>query len=172
MDSIYIPYQEFYPNLEKALKNGAKIHIFRSGGGLRVVRVKKENKLISYGEYPFFSGALAHAESDFGLSYEEQYLSKHPRHHHYLTGAYPIPYDILDIFVYGGRTLDILYSTKDEKFICVRSAPDLPESGRLIWGTGNHIQHAISECISTTLFSDPNIAENKMKFMVKHHIAF
>jgi hypothetical protein len=51
-------YFKKYRNLEKALNDGAKIHIFRSGGGLRVIRVEKKGKLISYGEHPYLSGGI------------------------------------------------------------------------------------------------------------------
>ena len=64
----HIPYQESYPKLEKALREGVIIRISRSSKGLRIVRVENENNnLIWYGGYPYLSGALAHAEHNFGL---------------------------------------------------------------------------------------------------------
>ena len=61
----YIPYQESYPHLEKAMKDGAIIRISRSENGLRIVRVEDENNnLISYGEHPLLCGAIDHADSD------------------------------------------------------------------------------------------------------------
>lgn len=118
MDDIYVSYQKSYPNLEKALMDGAKIHVFRSGGGLRVVRVEKYEELISYGEHPYFSGALSHAESDFGLTYKQQYSGENAKHTNYLTGAYPVSYDVFDAYIFGGRTLDIIYSEASKQFIC------------------------------------------------------
>ena len=62
MNKDYINYQEAYPNIEKALKDGARLHAFLSGGGLRVVRIEKkkdtetkdeDDNLISYGEHSY-----------------------------------------------------------------------------------------------------------------------
>lgn len=100
MEEVYVPYLPAYPNIEKALKDGAKMHCFLSGSSLRVVFVKDDNeKNLTYGEHPYFSGALAHAESDFGLTYDEQYSGENAKHTHYLSGAYPLNHDALDIFV-------------------------------------------------------------------------
>jgi hypothetical protein len=121
MDKDYINYQEAYPNIEKALKDGARLHAFLSGGGLRVVRIEKkkdtetkdeDDNLISYGEHPYFPGALAHAEQDFGLTYEQQYSGENALHKHYLTGAYPIPYDAFDVYLKYGRSLDVFYNSR------------------------------------------------------------
>ena len=164
----YIPYQESYPNLENALREGAKIHIFRSGGGLRVVNVEKEKNPVSYGEYPYLSGALAHAESDFGLSYEEQYLSENAKHTHHKTGAYPLPHDIPDLYVYkqGANALDIIYSEKWKKIICIRPSQQqaLPNHENIIWGAGLTLLGAIAECFVNDNSSDLNI-EDKEGFM-------
>ena len=86
MPEDYVNYRDSYPNLQEALKNGANLHAFLSGGGLRVVRIEKMNKetgkkeLLSYGEHPYFSGALVHADEDFGLTYEQQYTAKDAKH--------------------------------------------------------------------------------------------
>lgn len=166
----YIPYQESYPNLEQALKEGAKIHVSRSGGGLRVVRVEKEKKLVSYGEHPYFSGALAHAESDFGLSYEELYCNDDAKHVHYLTGAYALPHDILDLYVcnQGANAFDITYSKKWEEFICTRPSQRLalPNHENIIWGAGLTLLGAIAESFVNSNSSDLNI-EDKELFMYR-----
>lgn len=165
-DNIYIPYQESYPNLENALKEGANIHVFRSGGGLRVVRLEKKGKLISYGEHPYFSTALSHAESDFGLSYEEQYNPENGKHIHYLTGAYPLPYDILDLYVYnrGADAFEITYSKKWEKIICIRPSRELslPNHKNIIWGTGLSLLWAIADCFVNGNSSDLNIEDREL----------
>ena len=145
----YVVYKQSYPNLEKALRKGANIRVFCSGGRLRVVWLEKEGKLISYGEHPYFSGALAHAESDFGLSYEEQYSGGNAKHKHYLTGAYPLPHDIQDLYVYGkgADAFDITYSKKWEKIICIRPSQSLPLTNHetITWGSGISLLSAIAD---------------------------
>ena len=51
-------------HLQQALRNGAKLHAFLSGGGLRVVRLEKGGKLLGYGEHPYIEEALRHADED------------------------------------------------------------------------------------------------------------
>ena len=156
---IYVSYKEFYPNLEKALRDGAKIHIFRSGGGLRVVRVEKKGELISYGEHPYLSGALAHAESDFGLSYAEQY-GDDGKHLHYLTGEYPKFSDPIDAYISGDNTLDIFYSEKCKSIFCTTPPKShLKRPDDILWGSSSVLMGAISLCLIHFRF------ENKKKFM-------
>lgn len=157
MKGDYLNYLERYPHLEKALKDGAKIHCFRSGGGLRVVRVEKLGKLISYGEYLYFPGALAHAENDFGLNYEEQYGGENARHEHYLTGAYPLPHDVFDNYLNRGKSLDILYSSHLKQFVCISEV----KKGEIIWGSSSTILSSIMDCL---LFGHYH-TEEKDKFM-------
>ena len=149
MDELHVPYENSYPNLEKALKDGAKIHIFRSGGALRVVRVEKNGELISYGEHPHLSGALSHAEADFGLSYEKQYSGRKAKHTHYLTGAYPCSSDLMDIWIYSGKVLDIYYSQSWECIICTRPVESrLNRENEILWGTSHgSVVGAISACL-------------------------
>lgn len=144
----YIPYQENYLNIEQALKDGARLHAFRSGGGLRVISVEKNEQLLSYGEYPWISGALAHAESDFGLSYIEQYSGKNARHIHYLTGASsPVLQDVIDCFILCGESIDIYY--KDNQFICNTTTES--ERCKGYSGIGNDIIKAIHSCIQAKM---------------------
>lgn len=158
MDNTYIPYQESYPNLEKALEGGAKIHIFRSGGGLRVVRIEKEEKLVSYGEYPYFAGAMEHAENDFGMDYKAQYSGTHSKHTHYLTGAYPMAHDIIDSYIFCGKTLDIFYSKNWNKFVCVTTTTKIDrDENEIIWGSGTSILYAISACFTSFNFEDKDV---------------
>ena len=145
MEEIYVPYLPAYPNIEKALKDGAKMHCFLSGGSLRVVFVKDDNeKNLTYGEHPYFSGALAHAESDFGLTYDEQYGGENAKHNHYLSGHYPLNHDALDIFVKSGKALDIFYSDFWKSFVCYYPAE---LEGRICWGSSSTILTAIVDCL-------------------------
>ena len=153
-------YKKRYPRLEEALRNGAKIHVFRSGGALRVVSVENEkNKEISYGEHPYFSEALAHAESDFGLTYKEQYSGKNAKRTHYLSGSYPQAGDVMDAYLCSGWTLDILYSKKWDAFVCIS---DLSEMRRerlkrdedAIYGSSTDILSAICVCLTNPTYKD------------------
>ncbi len=154
MEENYINYLSSYPNIERALKDGAKMHCFLSGGGLRVVVVKNDNNDVTYGEHPYFPGALAHAEEDFGLSYEEQYGGENAKHTHYLTGAYPLPYDAFDVFIKSGRSLDIVYSKSLNSFICTT---DL-SFGKVQWGSSSSILPSIVDCL---LFGVSRIEEKE-----------
>jgi hypothetical protein len=78
-------------HIEEALKKGAKLHIFRSGGGLRVATVTKDHQSIGYGESIDVMLALQHIDDELNtgkmLSYEEKYSGKHALYPHYLTGS-------------------------------------------------------------------------------------
>lgn len=145
----YVAYKQSYPNLEKALRKGANIRVSWAHNGLRLVWLEKKEKLISYGEYPYFSGALAHAESDFGLSYEEQYHGKNAKHKQYFSGAYPLPHDIPDLYVFGKDeyAFDIRYSKKWGKIICIRPSQSLPLTNHetITWGSGISLLSAIAD---------------------------
>jgi len=177
MDKDYINYQEAYPQIEEILKEGAKLHAFLSGGGLRVVRIEKKKKkteekkdeedefeLISYGEYPYFPGALAHAEQDFGLTYEQQYTSVNARHKHFLTGAYPLPYDAFDVYLKAGKTFDVFYNERWGKFICTTPAPtNMQRHNDILWGSSLTILGAIVSCLLSFRFEDVEEFEQKLK---------
>ncbi len=73
--------------IKAALQAGCRIRAFRSGGGLRVVRIEKDNELKGYGEHPHIEEALQHADEDYlagGRPYKEVYGGKKT---HYLTGS-------------------------------------------------------------------------------------
>jgi len=171
---IYIPYEKSYPNLEKALKEGARIHVFHSAASLRIVRVEDKNKnLVSYGEYPYLSGALSHAENNFGTTdYKELYSGKDAKYIHYISGSIPLPHDILDIYVFDGQGFDILYSKKQKVFICIRPIPEVKNNEKFIYGSSENLLNSIADCISTVLFSNSQIVENKTTFMLRHGIQF
>lgn len=166
----YINYKEAYPNLEEALKNGARLHAILSGGGLRVVSVYKksenegeEDVELSYGEHPYFPGALAHAEEDFGLTYEQQYKGENAKHRHYLTGAYPLPYDAFDVYLKAGRSLDVFYNSRWGQFICTMPVPyNMHRNNEILWGSSTGILAAIVTCLLSFQFEDKQEFENRL----------
>lgn len=91
--------------IEKALREGCRLHAFRSGGGLRVIRLEKDGVLKGYGEHPIVHDAIVHACEDFlagGRPYKEVYGGTHP---HYLTGVSTAS-DSLDGWLLKGNTFD------------------------------------------------------------------
>ena len=101
--------------LETALKDGGRMHVFLSGGGLRVVRIEKAGELVAYGEHPYIADAMLHTAEDYvagGRPYEEVYGSKR---RHYLTGSSK-PNSELDALVRQGDTFDVTF--EDGQFVC------------------------------------------------------
>lgn len=167
----WIPYQESYPNLEQALRDGATIRISRSEKGLRIVRVEDENKnLISYGEHPLLCGALAHAEYDFGCSYEEQYSGEHSRHEHHSEGVPPKVHDVFDYYVYnhGADALTLHYSQRWNYFICMRPHPESFMENQIIWGSGSGVMQAMCECFIGHHVEDKMFFMNRMSIQKKN----
>jgi hypothetical protein len=169
MPEDYVNYRDSYPNLQEALKNGAKLHAFLSGGSLRVVRIEKMNKetgkneLLSYGEHPYFSGALAHADEDFGLSYDQQYTAKGAKHLHYLTGAYSLPYDVLDAHIKDGRSIDVIYCKRWGQYICTTPVPfNLRRNNEILWGSSDNILGAFLACLLSFQFEDKEEFEKRI----------
>ena len=102
-----------YPCLEKSIWAGARLHAFRSGGGLRVVSINDSDDP-GYGEHPYIYEALQYAEDDAkagGRPYKEVYGKLHD---HYLTGD-STPAGGLDAWTLTGRSWDITF--KDGKFV-------------------------------------------------------
>lgn len=92
--------------IEQALRYGCRLHAFRSGAGLRVVRIEKDGDLVGYGEHPHASDALSHANEDIlagGRPYDEVYGCLKP---HYLTGSSSAN-DELDLWLLQGHTFDV-----------------------------------------------------------------
>ena len=101
--------------IEKALSNGCTVHGFRSGGGLRVIRIEKKNKLLGYGEHPNVEDALSHANEDFlagGRPYNKVYGGTKP---HYLTGS-STSTSPLDHWLLQGYTFDAWKNGKGVAF--------------------------------------------------------
>lgn len=76
--------------LEKGLRAGLKMHAFRSGGGLRVVRLENKKKsLKGYGEHYAVEVALDHLAEDYEAgqrNYNDVY-GEDKLYPHYLTGS-------------------------------------------------------------------------------------
>jgi hypothetical protein len=96
--------------VEEALREGCKMCAFRSGGGLRVVRLEKDTVLKGYGEHPHIEEALAYASEDFlagGRPYDDVYGKEKA---HYLTGDTAASSG-LDAWVLQGHTFDAWWSS-------------------------------------------------------------
>lgn len=99
-----------YQVTDKALRAGNMIHAFRSGGGLRVVRIEeghKRGKLLGYGEHFNIETAFAYAEMDLvkHIPYDKFYGKIVP---HYLTGSSD-PSSVLDHWILKGYAFDIKF---------------------------------------------------------------
>jgi hypothetical protein len=74
----------------EAIRAGASLHVFRSGGGLRVARLEQgpgRGELLGYGEHLHAEGAIHHAAVDYrakGREYGAVYGLKIPN---YWTGS-------------------------------------------------------------------------------------
>lgn len=91
--------------IHEALRQGCRLHAFRSGGGLRVVSLDKEGQSYGYGEHPQVEEALIHANVDYvagGRPYREVYGGLYP---HYLTGS-NLATSNLDAWLLAGSTFD------------------------------------------------------------------
>lgn len=102
-------------NIERALRDGCRLHAFRSGGGLRVVRMERDGTLVGYGEHPEMEEALRHADEDVaagGRPYAEVY-GEDGLYDHYLTGSSTKSSD-LDAWILKGGTFDAYVAAVDE----------------------------------------------------------
>ena len=130
--------------IDKALEGkGVRLRGFRSGGGLRVVRVeqaqgKGEAKLLGYGEHYDAERALKHCAEDLaagGRPYEEVYGKKHT---HYLTGSASAS-GPLDAWLLEGGTIDawcVLARGSQEKEVVVelKSLDHMVVKGEMVFG--------------------------------------
>jgi hypothetical protein len=104
-DSEWLTRAVELPQIHKALETGARLHVFSSGGGLRVVSVSQGDAEIGYGESPFFDDALVLADKDLevgGKPYGDVYGKEYP---HFFTGSSK-PSSHLDEFILRGNKLD------------------------------------------------------------------
>ncbi len=103
-----------FTGIYKGLKDGGEIHAFCSGGGLRVVYMRRDGSddNMAYGEHPHIEDALNHLEEDFlagSRKYKDVYGGLYP---HYLTGE-SIATSNLDSWILQGRTFDC-FQVRDE----------------------------------------------------------
>jgi len=92
--------------IETVLRSGARLHGFRSGGGLRVLRIERNVRDLAYGEAPTFGEAMRHLADDLttgGRRYEDVYGKIEP---HYLTGT-STPDGDADRWLLRGCTIDV-----------------------------------------------------------------
>ncbi len=92
--------------IETALPDGAKLHGFRSGGGLRVLTMSNNGRDLAYGEAPTYGEALRHLTDDLaagGRRYEDVYGKIEP---HYLTGT-STPDGAVDLWLLRGCSIDV-----------------------------------------------------------------
>lgn len=93
-----------YENLDRALQDGCVVRAFRSGGGVRVVRVERDENLVGYGEHPHIEEALELAD--------RSYLDPKFDGDYYLTGS-PEPSSKLDAHLLRGRKFRAVYQRGD-----------------------------------------------------------
>ena len=134
----YFDYRDNYPNIEKALREGAKLVAYNRGG-VRFVVIwdPKNEKSLSQGQYPWISGALLYAEEDFGLS-EEEIRQKRP---YFNEGKPSRPYDIIDKYLSRVSGFTVVYTPKD-LFLCYLSSHP--------WGSGREEEEVYWD-VSTTM---------------------
>lgn len=98
-------YQD-YSNLNQVITQGRNLHIFLSGGRLRVCRIEAtESENLIYGEAPDLATALHHANENVidKLDYEGQYRGDNAKYPHYLTGSSSREGDYLDACLFKGN---------------------------------------------------------------------
>lgn len=96
--------------IEQALRAGARLHSFLSGGGLRVVRLEKGGQLTGYGEAPHIEEALEQASRDF-LAGHEPYKTV------YLIGDTNTT-SRLDAWIRAGNAMNCQYENDGQGFLC------------------------------------------------------
>jgi len=104
--------------VENYLRRGTGVHAFRSGGGLRVVRIEGPDRgdLVGYGEHIHVEGAIRIAAQDAvagNRPYDEVYGKTEP---HYLTGA-ERPSSMLDDWILRGHTFDLHYDSEADEYV-------------------------------------------------------
>lgn len=122
------------PLIEAALRDGARIHAFRSGGGLRVVRVNDAaGTFIAYGEHPHIEDALEHAEWSLAngtTDYKTMYSGENAQFTQYYTGSTE-PSSPVDQWVLSGHTFDVFYV--DGAFMAVCLDTVMIETPQFVW---------------------------------------
>lgn len=102
-------------HIEEALKAGCNLHVFRSGGGLRIAYIEDKNEdLKGYGEHPNLLEALEHLDEDCaagGRDYKDVY-GEDKIHTHYLTGTHETDCKSDEVILQGG-TMDVRHDGSD-----------------------------------------------------------
>lgn len=142
----YIHYKKSYPNIEKAIRDGAKLFAYELGGIIFVrIRKKGQKESISRGQHLYLSNALCFTDEDFGLS-EEQCEKKRGS---YIHGKENIPGDLIDMWMKRDNGFTIV-RTDNGSFLCyLDSYPfgSRKEKEKVYWDTGTTIMEAISNAI-------------------------
>jgi hypothetical protein len=132
-------------HLQQAIQEGARLHAFLSGGGLRIVRLEKDGKLLGYGEHPNIEEALRHADEDAaagGREYSKVYGKG--GYTHYLTGS-SISSSDLDRWVLRGRIFDVVY--KSDQFVAIMKSIEETEVPK-------EIEDRVKDALVTEKFTD------------------
>lgn len=130
----------YLDTLDKALRDGACLRAFLSGGGLRVVCLERPTgTLVGYGEHPHLCDALSHAAEDYlagGRPYKEVYGGSKP---HYLTGS-TTPNSDFDAWIRQGQTMDACCD-RDQIVVALRGYEHqkTPESVQAKLGAGETV---------------------------------
>ncbi|HLC81324.1 MAG TPA: hypothetical protein VJH68_01585 [Candidatus Nanoarchaeia archaeon] len=141
--------------IDQALQDRKILRAFRSGGGLRVVRIEdsRDGPLRGYGEDPNLMPALHDASDDYlagGREYSEVYDKLKP---HYLTGTTQAE-DRLDLWVLQGHKL--WAERKDGK---VKVEARTFEDKRVVSALGDDFKTAyasLSELVTNEAFEKAN----------------
>lgn len=113
-----------FKHIENALKEGYKLHAFRSGGGLRVLRLECDNKPLLYGESADLKNALRILNDDAkagGRKYSNVYGKIED---HYLTGSYASDADELDSWICSGKPFDVFFNKDTNQFVVDMSSKE------------------------------------------------
>lgn len=103
--------------LETALRDGAELRGFLSGGGLRVLNLRsRERKEIAYGEHPYVHEALRILAEDYIAGHRPYDAVYGVVETHYLTGAAE-PAGELDAWLRRGHRC--LFRHEEGAFVCV-----------------------------------------------------
>jgi hypothetical protein len=87
------------------LRAGGRLHGFRSGGGLRVLRVERDGELIGYSEHPNVTDAMRILAEDLRAGGRDYAAVYGPIETPYLTGS-STPDGDLDAWLLRGCTFD------------------------------------------------------------------
>lgn len=104
------------PALEQALREGGRIHGFRSGGGLRVVDIKCGTTQVAYGEAIHIMEAFRILAEDFRAGCRPYRTVYGPIEPFNESGA-PTLEDYLDDWIFRGHTFDVHFEEGQFVFI-------------------------------------------------------